>query len=241
MYNEAAGAERTVREVVAALERGNTRSVLIVVDDGSTDGTGTVLARLGSLSGRLVVMSHSANRGYGAALQTGAREAAAQAFDDVLYRDSDLTNSPDDIPRFVARMAQGVDVVKATRYGPGGGIRGAPRWRVLISALGNRMARLLFGIPLRDCTNGFRAVRVSLLQQMELAEPRFPLIMEELYWCKFLARTFAEVPVILLARTPDRRPSSFSYSPTVFWRYLKYPLLAFLGIRPARLRRPCPP
>jgi dolichol-phosphate mannosyltransferase len=238
MYNEAAGAARTVREVVAALECARARAALIVVDDGSTDGTGTVLARLGSLGGRLVVVTHGTNRGYGTALQSGAREAAARAFDYVLYMDSDLTNSPDDISRFVAWMEQGADLVKATRYGPGGGVRGVPRWRVLISALGNRVARRLFGLPLRDCTNGFRAVRVSLLQQMELAESRFPLIMEELYWCKFLARTFAEVPVVLLARAEDRRPSSFSYSPAVFWRYLRYPLLAFLGIRPARLRHP---
>ena len=66
-----------------------------------------MLARLAPALGRLMLVRHDANRGYGAALQTGAREAAARGFDYVLYMDSDLTNSPDDIPRFVAHMDEG--------------------------------------------------------------------------------------------------------------------------------------
>ena len=56
---------------------------------------------------------------------------------------------------------------------------GVPFSRWVISAVGNRIARVLFGLPIHDCTNGFRAVKVSLLKQMELRERRFPVIMEE--------------------------------------------------------------
>ena len=240
MYNEEDGAERAVREVVAALERDSRRSALIAVDDGSRDGTAGVLSRLVPVLDRLICVRHDVNRGYGAALQTGAREAAVRGFDYALYMDSDLTNSPEDISRFFAHMDEDVDVIKATRYSGGGHMRDVPVRRVVISALGNRLARLLFRLPVHDCTNGFRAVRVAILQQMDLTERRFPVIMEELYWCKFLAKTYAEVPVVLTNRDTVGRPSSFNYSPSVFWRYLRYPLLAFLGVRPARLRRRLP-
>jgi hypothetical protein len=69
---------------------------------------------------------------------------------------------------------------------------------------------------------------------MRLSEPRFPVIMEELYQAKYLARTFVEVPHTLTARTGARRSSSFSYRPSVLWKYLKYPLRAALGRQPRR-------
>ena len=90
-------------------------------------------------------------------------------------------------------------------------------------------------MPIHDCTNGFRAVKVSLLRRMALRERRFPIIMEELYWCRFLARSYAEVPVVLTSRRADQRPTAFVYRPSVFWSYLKYPLFAFLRRRPAAL------
>jgi len=123
-------------------------------------------------------------------------------------------------------------VIKATRYSGGGGVSGVPAYRVVISRVGNWIAGLLFGLPVHDCTNGFRAARTEILKRMTLTENRFPIIMEELYWCKYLARTFAEVPVTLTNRDAALRPTSFAYRPSVFWQYLKYPVRAFLGIRP---------
>ena len=236
MYNEEAAAEPCVRRVCAALDAlGGDRSALIVVDDGSRDRTAEVLRRVGPEVPRLVVVRHDDNRGYGAALQTAAREADARGFEYVLYMDSDLTNDPGDIPRFVARMREGVDVIKATRFSPGGGMRGVPRLRAAISAAGNAIARALFRLPIRDCTNGFRAVRTSLLRRMRLREHGFPIIVEELYWCRFLAQSYGEVPVVLTAREVGARPTSFAYRPSVFGRYLRYALLAFAGRAPAGL------
>ena len=240
MFNEEAGAERCVVEVCRELERVPHRSRLIVVDDGSSDGTAAILHRIGLAQPLLQVVTHPVNRGYGAALRTGVEVAHEGRFDYVLFMDTDLTNSPADVPRFVAAMERGADVVKATRYSGGGGVRGVPFSRWIISAVGNRVARTLFGIPIHDCTNGFRAVKVSLLKRMELRERRFPVIMEELHWCRFLARTYAEVPVVLTARQADQRPTAFVYRPSVFWSYLRYPVLAFLRRPPAASVGPRP-
>jgi glycosyltransferase involved in cell wall biosynthesis len=217
-----------VCRVLAGLPR---RSSLVVVDDGSTDGTAEVLT---GLAGQpfLMVVTHPVNAGYGAALRTGVETAAAEGYDYVLFMDSDLTNAPADIPRFLERMDEGVDVIKATRYSGGGGVDGVPFWRWAISAAGNRLARLLFRLPIADCTNGFRAVKVSVLRRMRLTENRFPVIMEELDWCTHLARTYAEVPVRLTNRDAGQRRTSFTYTPAVFARYLEYPIRSFLGIKP---------
>ncbi len=236
MFNEEAGAERCVAGIARALAPLPNRTALIVVDDGSRDGTRALLERLGAAYPQLELVPHSVNQGYGAALTTGARRASARGFEYVLFMDSDLTNSPDDIRRFAAAMAGGPDVIKATRYSEGGSVAGVPFYRVAVSAAGNTVARLLFRLPIHDCTNGFRAVRTSVLDRMRLTERGFAIIMEELYWCRFLAQRYVEVPVTLTNRTAAQRPTSFAYTPAVFWRYLRYPLRAFAGLRPAGLR-----
>ena len=232
MFNERMGAERCVGEITRVLNSLSHRTALIVVDDGSTDGTAAILQALSRTHAGLDVVTHPMNRGYGAALATGARGVFDRGFEYALFMDSDLTNSPDDIPRFAERMTERVDVIKATRYSDGGSILGVPFYRVAISATGNLIAKALFRLPIHDCTNGFRAVRSTLLSRMRLTERDFAIIMEELYWCRFLAKRYAEVPVKLTNRADEQRSTSFAYRPSVFWRYFKYPLRAFAGVRP---------
>ena len=234
MYNEEAGAQSCVREVCAVLDSIALRCGLIVVEDGSKDRTIDALRSVSPSCPKLRIVQHPQNLGYGRALRTGMEAAAAEKYDYVLFMDSDLTNSPCDIPRFVAEMMRGADVIKASRFRRGGGMEGVPLRRALVSRLGNAVAQLLFGIKLRDCTNGFRAVRVSILQAMNLTENGFPIIVEELYQGKFLVSSYAEVPVVLTNRKSDQRPTSFSYKPGTFYKYLKYAVKARLGIRPER-------
>src|SRR5437764_14305439 len=125
-------------------------------------------------------------------------------------------------------MGEGFDVIKASRYGPGGGVDGVPRVRAAASWFGNLVARLLFRLPVRDCTNGFRAVRTGLLAPLELQENGFAVIMEELYRLRPLALRYAEVPIVLTARSGDLQASSFSFGPRSLASYLKYPTLPAL-------------
>lgn len=232
MYNEEPGAENCVTKVCEVLSTIPCESKLITVNDGSRDRTGEILDRIAPRFPNLLVVHHPKNAGYGAALRTGVDTAARAGLDYTLFMDSDLTNDPRDIPRFVEKMRDGVDVIKATRYSKGGRVEGVPAYRVIISRTGNAVARILFGLPVHDCTNGFRAARTGILADMRLTENRFAIIMEELYWSKYLAHTFAEVPVTLTNRDASLRPTSFAYKPSVFWQYLKYPLRAFTGKRP---------
>jgi dolichol-phosphate mannosyltransferase len=228
MYNEEVGAEACVRAVSASLRGFAERSLLIVVEDGSADGTAGVLAAVAPQLDNVVVVRHPRNQGYGAALRTGGREAAGRGLDYVVFMDSDLTNDPKYLPLFVDKMRQGFDLIKASRYMRGGGVDGVPWWRVWISRLGNAVARVLYGLPIHDCTNGFRALRSGLFVSLPLVESRFPIIMEELYHAARRGWSVAEVPNRLTNRGAGQRPTSFSYRPSTFYRYLKYPCRARL-------------
>lgn len=237
MHNEEDGAERCVHAVCTAIAALPTRTALIVVDDGSTDSTSKILGSLKSEGNPFAFLSHERNRGYGGALRTGAEHAADAGYDYILFMDSDLTNDPAYLPAFLTKMGEGYDVIKASRYAPGGRTIGVPAWKVLISAFGNRIARLLFGLPLTDSTNGFRAIRTALFSRLDLTEPGFSSIMQEIYQAKFLTRSFCEVPCTLTARSTRLRPSGFSYRPSVLYAYLKYPIRSFLGLAPRGGRR----
>ena len=232
MFNEQNGAEACVRRITEVLVKIPYRNALVTVNDGSRDDTAGILNRLSDELPDLTVINHKTNGGYGAALRTGIEYAARAGFDYVLFMDSDLTNDPADIPKFAEKMKEGYDVIKATRYSHGGEGSGVPAYRVLISRVGNWFARRLCRLPITDCTNGFRAVRTSLLSQMELKESKFPIIMEELYYSSFLATRFAQIPVRLTNRGEGLRGTSFTYRPRVFYDYLKYPVKAFFRSGP---------
>lgn len=230
MFNEEQGAARCIDAVCSVLSQQAERCQLIVVEDGSKDKTKEILKALESSHTNLTVVLHERNQGYGRALVTGAQRAAQDGFDYALFMDSDLTNDPTDIPKFVEQMKRNIDVIKATRYSDGGKIQGVPFFRVAISRVGNLVAGALFRLPLFDCTNGFRAVKVGLLNTITLQENNFSIIMEELYRLKPLAQSYARIPVTLTDRAADLRGTSFRYKPSIFWDYLKYPLWSFLGI-----------
>jgi dolichol-phosphate mannosyltransferase len=232
MFNEEAGARRCVEVVTNALRDFPRQTRLIVVNDGSADRTAMILEECRRSTDGLTIVTHEQNLGYGRALQNGGLAAAERGYDFVVFMDSDLTNDPRSIGAFIAKIEQGFDLVKASRYIPGGGVEGVPLWRYWISRVGNGIARLLYGLPVHDCTNGFRAVRTSLIRQMTLGERGFAAIMEELYLAKWLRARVGEVPYVLTARTETLRPSSFQYRPGLFYRYLKYPILAFFRIPP---------
>lgn len=236
VYNEELGVEKGVRALCKALDEFQYRTALIAVNDGSVDDTGKILNRLAREYSELVVVTCKENAGYGEAVRRGISKAVQAGFDYALFMDSDLTNDPKYIGAFVQKMLAGFDVIKASRYIKGGQAVGIPASRVIISVIGNKLAQLLFRLPILDCTNGFQAIKINLLKQMPLTENGFAIIMEQLYHAKFIAKTFCEIPYTLAPRTEVIRKSSFYYRPKVFCQYLKYPLKSFLNIAPKHAR-----
>jgi dolichol-phosphate mannosyltransferase len=230
MYNEADGVAACINNLSTFLTTVSARTAIIAVNDGSTDGTGRVLAELQDTIPCLFVETHERNRGYGAANRTGYVAACNASFDYVLVMDSDGTQNPDDIARFFSPMIQGVDLIKATRYAKGGKVIGVSWQRVLNSVAGNWLARLILRLPITDFTNGFRALRVDLLARMTTTDDGFSMLIEEVVGARGLSATFAEVPYTLTSR---RKPgaSKFVYSYKTYWSYLRHLVLSVISGR----------
>ena len=173
-YNE----ERTIRPTLAAVEtamRGRAdRYLVVVVDDGSTDGTvGQAEAAVAETHGALPlrVLRHDTNRGLGAGIRTGIYWVLDRADpEDVLVMlDGDNTHPPRLIPSMLERLAQGYDLVIASRYRRGSQVHGVPRYRRVLSDVGRLVFQVTFPIRgVRDYTCQFRAYRVPPLQRARL-------------------------------------------------------------------------
>jgi dolichol-phosphate mannosyltransferase len=226
MFNEEAGAAKCVAAVMTVLPTLGRRCGLIVVEDGSGDRTAEVLGECRRGGADFTFVPHDRNRGYATALRTGAAEAQRQGYEYVLFMDSDLTNPPEHIANFLPGMDGGADVIKGCRYCSEGRVVGVPWWRYLISRIGNLLVTPLFGVGVRDATNGFRCMRTEVFLSLPYSERGFASIMEELYWAKRLGCTFANAPTTLYTRSEGLRGSSFSYKPATFYRYMRYAVKA---------------
>lgn len=233
MYNEEKLARRSVETILSYVRQFPPGVVLLVVDDGSDDQTGEILKDLAKEAdtGRLHILSNEVNKGYGGALRTGVQFAVQNNYEYVLFMDCDLTNHPRYIEKFYGKMKESWDYIKATRYSDGGGMEGVPWIRRLNSMLGNAIARFLYGLPLTDVTNGFRAVKVNILSQINTKENGFAVIMEELYRAKHLTDSFCDVPYILTARSEGEGGTHFSYTPRMYLQYLYYAFRSFFNCR----------
>lgn len=164
-YNES----RNLRQMAEALWVLPLGVDILVVDDGSPDGTGAIAEQLANEQpGRIRLLQRGAKRGLGTAYIEGFRMALASGADVIVQMDADFSHSPEYIPHLVDGLAQ-YDVVVGSRYVPGG--RLDPRWergRVWLSAWANLYARTILGIHVRDATAGFKAWRSDTLKGMGL-------------------------------------------------------------------------
>ena len=238
VLNEAATIEVALREIVAAAARLPGRWVVIAVDDSSTDDTRAILVSLAVELAGLQVERHDVNRGYGAALRSGAARARRDGYDYAAFIDADLTNPPADLLVIGRLAAAGHPYIKASRFVPGGGMGSVPARRRLVSVIGNRIGAALLGAGIRDVTNGFRAVRLDLLERWPLKEPGFSSIVEELAFALRDGIRPVEFPSVLGTRGTHQRPSAFPYSAREIGQYLTYALSVRRRRVTNRRRRP---
>jgi dolichol-phosphate mannosyltransferase len=142
---------------------------ILIVDDGSPDGTGAVADRLAEESrGRLSVMHRSGPRGLGRSYVDGMLAAVLTDARYVCQMDADLSHDPIDLVRLIA-AGTSADLVIGSRYVPGGTLHNWPRRRRWLSAVANWYVRAVTGLRIRDCTSGFRCWSRDLLARLPLA------------------------------------------------------------------------
>ena len=140
---------------------------LLVVDDNSPDGTGTLADELARAhSDRLSVLHRQIKNGIGPAYVAGFRQSLQGDADMIVTMDADLSHDPNDLPRML-QAAASADVVIGSRYVDGGSTVGWPLHRRLISKCGGTYARFVLGVPVHDLTSGYKVYRRDVIEQFD--------------------------------------------------------------------------
>jgi dolichol-phosphate mannosyltransferase len=167
-YNEAENIEAIVHAALEQLALTGREHTILIVDDGSPDGTGRLADGLAERHPELRVLHRTQKQGLGRAYLAGFEVALADGAELVLEMDSDFSHDPADLPRLIA-AADSADLVLGSRYVPGGGVENWGALRRLISRGGSWYARTLLGVPVRDLTGGFKVFNRRVLEGIDLA------------------------------------------------------------------------
>lgn len=163
-YNEAENLEAIVDRM-----RGAHPAVdILVVDDGSPDGTGQIADALAEVDSQVHVLHRDTKEGLGAAYVEAFGWAICMGYDVIGEMDADGSHQPEQLGRLIDAIDRGSDLAIGARWIPGGAVVNWPLSRRLLSRLGNRYARLLLGVRLRDVTSGYRLFRRSTLEMIDL-------------------------------------------------------------------------
>ena len=201
-YNEKENIEKIVRAVFA-LEKS---FHILVIDDGSPDGTAAIVSRLrdGEFAGRLFLLERSGKLGLGTAYITGFKWALERNYDYIFEMDADFSHDPADLPRlYSACHDEGYDVAIGSRYISGVNVVNWPIGRVLMSYFASKYVRLVTGFKVHDTTAGFKCYRRRVLQTIPLDEIRFKgygFQIEMKYTAYKIGFKIKEVPVIFVNR-----------------------------------------
>jgi dolichol-phosphate mannosyltransferase len=197
-YNEAPNIECLLREIL----RQGPDIGAVVVDDNSPDGTAGIVERLREEDPRVHLILRNTKRGRGTAGIAGFRYALDQGVPFIIEMDADFSHQPFYIPSFLSQM-DGCDLIIASRLIKGGRDRGRHFLREWISRLANAYVHLVLGLPIRDCTSGYRVFRREVLEAIDLGEmvSQGPSIVEEvLYKAYKQGFRIKEVPYIFEER-----------------------------------------
>jgi dolichol-phosphate mannosyltransferase len=165
-YNEAENVEAIVRASLEQLASTGRAHTILVVDDGSPDGTGRIADRLAAEHDEVRVLHRPAKLGLGRAYLAGFDVALGEGAELVLEMDADFSHDPADLPRLIA-AADSADLVLGSRYVPGGGVENWGALRRALSRGGSWYARVVLGVPVRDLTGGFKCFNRRVLDAID--------------------------------------------------------------------------
>jgi dolichol-phosphate mannosyltransferase len=209
-YDEAENVVPLARAALAALDGAGVDARVLVVDDGSPDGTADLAEALSREEPRVAVMRRPRKQGIGPAYRAGFRHALAAGAGLVVEMDCDFSHDPARLPALVAAAAD-ADLVLGSRYVMGGGVA---RWgplRRAVSRGGCLYAQLLLGVPVRDLTGGFKCFRREVLEAIPLDEVTaagYGFQIEVTYRALLAGFRVVEVPITFTERERGRSKMS---------------------------------
>jgi dolichol-phosphate mannosyltransferase len=199
-YNEAENVERIVRRIHECLPTAG----ILVVDDGSPDGTADLVKAVAGELPAVNLMVRQEKGGLGSAYRAGFAWGLERGYDTFVEIDADFSHDPSALPTLVAPLDEGFDVVIGSRYVQGGSI---PKWswhRHLLSRGGNLYASMMLGLRVADSTAGYRAYSSRILRRLDFDQIRaegYGFQIEMTYRAKQHGATITEVPISFVDRT----------------------------------------
>src|SRR5438128_8148078 len=227
-YNELENLERMLRALGPVLA-GDGR--VLVVDDGSPDGTGELADRLAGELDYVDVLHRARKEGLGPAYVAGFRRALADGAELVLEMDCDFSHDPKDVPRLLA-AAEEADLVLGSRYVAGGGVQNWGLVRRAISAGGSAYARIVLGTGVRDLTGGFKCYRRAVLEAIPLeriSSKGYAFQIETTYRAQRAGFHVVEVPITFADREVGHSKMSKAIVLEAVWRVPLLRLQALFG------------
>ncbi len=220
-YNEIENVEKIIKAVLA-LEEGFD---ILIIDDGSPDGTAAAVKRLqGEFAGRLHLIERSGKLGLGTAYLTGFKWSLEHGYDYTFEMDADFSHAPSDLPRLYAACRDGADMSIGSRYCKGVSVVNWPIGRILMSYFASVYVRTVLRFKIYDSTAGFVCYTKRLLEAIDFDAVQmkgYGFQIEMKYTTYKLGYKIAEVPVIFINRQEGTSKMSGSIFGEAFWGVLK--------------------
>jgi len=221
-YNEAENIEAIVSasaETLAAASPDGFR--ILIVDDGSPDGTGQIGDRLAAERSEVEVLHRTSREGLGPAYLAGFEHALSSGAGFVMEMDSDFSHSPADLARLLSAVRDGgADLALGSRYVQDGGIENWSASRRVISRGGSLYARLILGLPVNDLTGGFKCFRAEVLKAIDLPSVTargYAFQIELTYRAVSSGFKVVEVPIVFRDRVAGTSKMSWQITAEAAW------------------------
>lgn len=218
-YNERENLSRLIPAVLGA----DHNLDVLVVDDGSPDGTGELAESFARRTSRVRVIQRGSKQGLASAYVEGFKYALARSYGRIVQMDADFSHRPQDLPRLL-EAAEGADVVIGSRNVPGGRTENWSMLRSLISRGGSLYTQTLLKLPVQDCTSGFKCLRREVLEGIDFDGLKASGFGFQVEINAFAARAgfrIVEVPIVFPDRSAGRSKMSlriFLEAITLVWK-----------------------
>lgn len=220
-YNEKENIEKIIREILSLKESFH----ILVVDDGSPDGTADIVKRLQpEYSGSLHIIERAGKQGLGTAYITGFNWSISHKYDYIFEMDADFSHNPQDLPKLYDACSNGADLAIGSRYCKGISVINWPIGRVIMSYYASAYVRKVLGMKIFDTTAGFKCYKREVLERIDFDKIRmkgygFQIEMKFKTWKHGFK--IVEVPIIFKDRTKGSSKMSGGIFNEALWGVLK--------------------
>jgi len=227
-YNEA----QNIQTLIPAIFQQNIDGLeILIVDDNSPDGTAAMAEEMGELNAKIHLLRREKKSGLGTAYVAGFKYALQNGFDLMIEMDADFSHDPKELPNLI-KATEEADLVLGSRYIRGVNVVNWPLRRLLLSLGASKYTRIVTGLPLRDCTSGFKCFKRSVLESIDLDRIQsdgysFQIEMNFRAWKKhFVIR---EIPIVFVDRAAGTSKMSKKIVREAIWVVWKLKLLSIMG------------